>query len=186
MGKRFPALEQKHIDFVQAQKLFFVGTAASEGRVNVSPKGMDSLRILNPNTVAWLNLTGSGNETSAHVQQLPRMTIMFCAFEGAPVILRMYGMAEVLHQGDRDWENYRGLFPTLPGSRQIFILHIDLVQTSCGMGVPLFEYGGDRDALNQWANKKGKQGIQDYWTNKNQLSLDGQATNILEYSNLSS
>lgn len=184
MGQQFPALKEKHIKFIQAQKLFFVGTAAAEGRVNVSPKGMDSLRVIDPNTVAWLNVTGSGNETSAHIQQLPRMTVMLCAFEGAPVILRMYGTAKVLHSGSPDWSQYLDLFPTLPGTRQIFLLNIDLVQTSCGMGVPLFDYSGDRDALNRWAVKKGESGIQQYWTQKNQVSLDGQPTQILERSNL--
>ncbi|MGD1936336.1 MAG: pyridoxamine 5'-phosphate oxidase family protein [Cyanophyceae cyanobacterium] len=184
MGKQFPALEKKHIKFIQAQKLFFVGTAAQDGRVNVSPKGMDSFRVLDANTVAWLNLTGSGNETSAHVQQLPRMTLMMCSFEGAPVILRMYGTATVRHQGDRDWDRHIELFPQLPGSRQVFVLKIDLVQTSCGYGVPLFDYVGDRDGLNKWAEKKGDRGIQKYWTKNNQVSLDGQPTEILERSGI--
>lgn len=120
MAQQFKELSEKHSRFISEQKLFFVGTATVDSRVNVSPKGMDSLRVISPNRVAWLNTTGSGNETSAHIQQLPRMTIMFCAFEQAPLILRLYGTARVFHQYDPEWNELFSLFKPLPGARQIF------------------------------------------------------------------
>ncbi|HFD79612.1 MAG TPA: pyridoxamine 5'-phosphate oxidase family protein [Gammaproteobacteria bacterium] len=180
MGKRYTELPEKLKTFVEAQKLFFVGTAAADGRVNISPKGMDSLRVLGKNRIVWLNVTGSGNETSAHVQENARMTLMFAAFEGSPMILRLYGEARVIHQSDPEWEELFALFDPLPGARQIFDLTIDLVQTSCGMAVPFFDYAGERTQLNDWARKKGKDGIRAYWKEKNQTSLDGKPTWILE------
>ncbi len=180
MGKRYNELTGNDKDFISRQKMFFVGTAASEGRVNISPKGMDSLRVLNNSRVIWLNVTGSGNETSAHIQQNPRMTIMFCAFEGAPLILRLYGTAKVIHKGDPEWSELYPLLPLLPGARQIFDLTIDLVQSSCGMAVPYFDYVGERETLSEWAIKKGDDGLRKYWEDKNQTSLDGLPTHILE------
>lgn len=179
MGKQYNELSAQLIEFIKDQKIFFVGTATADSRVNISPKGMDSLRILDLNRVIWLNVTGSGNETSAHVQQNPRMTIMFCALEGAPVILRLYGTAKVIHKHDREWNELFAHLHPLPGARQIFDLKIDLVQTSCGMGVPNFEYTGDRELLSDWAVKKGDAGINQYWTEKNQLSIDQIPTNIV-------
>ena len=136
----------------------FVGTAAQDSRVNLSPKGMDTLRVLDDRRVAWLNVTGSGNETAAHVEIDPRMTIMFCAFEGPPLILRLYGRARAIHLKDPEWEQLYALFAPLPGARQIFELAVDLVQTSCGAGVPLYQYQGNREALNEWSRKKGEEG----------------------------
>ena len=180
MAQRYDELSDTHIQFIGKQKIFFVGTATAESRVNVSPKGMDSLRVLSPRRVAWLNVTGSGNETSAHVQHHPRMTLMFCAFEGPPVILRLYGTATVVHQGDPEWCELVSSFAPLPGARQIFDVTLDLVQTSCGMAVPYLSYAGDRELLNEWAAKKGEEGLRQYWKEKNQLSLDGLPTNILD------
>jgi hypothetical protein len=179
MGQRYAELSKEHIRFITEQKIFFVGTATADSRVNISPKGMDCLRVLNNNRVAWLNVTGSGNETSAHVQQSPRMTIMFCAFEDKPLILRLYGTAKVVHKSDQEWGNLASLLPSLPGARQIFDVTLDLVQTSCGMSVPNFTYLGDRELLNDWAKKKGEKGISHYWQEKNILSIDGIPTNIL-------
>jgi hypothetical protein len=179
MGKKYEALTEQHIEFIAAQKLFFVGTATSDSRVNISPKGMDSFRVLSPNRAIWLNVTGSGNETSAHVQLDPRMTIMFCAFDGPPMILRLYGTARVVHQGDADWDALFAHFTPLPGARQIFDLSIDLVQTSCGMAVPYYEFTGDRELLSDWAIKKGDDGIRQYWEEKNQLSIYHLPTNIV-------
>lgn len=179
MGKRYSELTDHDIQFIGRQKIFFVGTAASEGRVNISPKGMDSFRVLSPSRVIWLNVTGSGNETAAHVQQDPRMTVMFCAFEGAPLILRLYGTAKAVHHNDPQWNELYSLFEPLPGARQIFDLAVDLVQTSCGMGVPFFDYVGERDALNEWALKKGEDGLTRYWEDKNQFSIDGAPTHIV-------
>lgn len=180
MGQKYASLSERHQRFIEQQRMFFVGTADAQGRVSVSPKGMDSLRILDPSRIAWLNVTGSGNETAAHVQRHPRMTLMFCAFDGDPMILRVYGRAEAVHRRDAQWQALRTLFPPLPGSRQIFALHVDLVQTSCGMAVPLYQYQGDRDLLNKWAEKKGENGLRDYWAEKNQRSLDGIESHIVE------
>jgi hypothetical protein len=179
MGQRYQELSDKHIEFIARQKLFFVGTATADSRVNVSPKGMDSLRVLGSRRVVWLNLTGSGNETSAHVQQSPRMTLMFCAFEGAPLILRLYGTAKVIHRNDREWNDLFALFKPLPGARQIFDVSLELVQTSCGMAVPVYDYMGDRELLSDWAVRKGDDGIRRYWEEKNQTSIDGIPTHIV-------
>ena len=178
MAKQHPALTERLIEFISEQKIFFVGTATADSRINVSPKGMDSLRILNNNKLIWLNLTGSGNESAAHVQKDARMTIMFCAFEGAPLILRLFGTARVVHKSDSDWQALFGYFKPLAGARQIFELSIDLVLTSCGMGVPYYAYEDDRDMLLTWAEKKGDEGLKQYWQEKNQLSLDSIPTNI--------
>jgi hypothetical protein len=180
MGKRYEELSERLVEFIASQRIFFVGTATADGRVNISPKGMDSLRVLGGRRVVWLNLTGSGNETSVHVQQHPRMTLMFCAFEGEPLILRLYGTARVIHKTDAGWYELFSLFERLPGARQIFDLRIDLVQTSCGMAVPYYCYGGDRDLLTQWAVKKGDAGLKRYWQENNQLSLDEVSTHIVE------
>lgn len=178
MAKQYPNISETLQDFIKAQKIFFVATAARDGRVNVSPKGMDSFRILDKNKVAWLNLTGSGNETAAHLKDINRMTIMFCAFEARPMILRLYGSAKVFHPRDLEWPDKLALFPNMAGSRQIFEMNVDLVQTSCGFGVPLFDYQADRDNLTKWAENKGEEGIENYWQEKNQLSMDGKPTGI--------
>ncbi len=178
MGKQLKAISTDLEKFIKEQKMFTVGTARSDGRVNVSPKGMDSLRILGPNQVVWLNLTGSGNETASHLIENDRMTILFSAFEGRPLILRLYGKAKVYHQGDPEFEEYIKLFPTFLGSRQILDLNIDLVQTSCGFGVPLMKYQEDRTILKDWAEKKGEEALQQYKLEKNSISLDGHQTGI--------
>ncbi len=180
MGRKFDVLSEQHIRFIAEQKIFFVATATEDSRVNLSPKGMDALRVVDAGRVLWLNLTGSGNETSAHVQLDPRMTLMFCAFEDPPMILRVYGAARVVHPSDPDWADLLSLFKPLPGARQIFDLAVDLVQTSCGMGVPYFTYNGDREQLVDWAEKKGDEGVRDYWEQKNQVSIDGFQTRIVE------
>ncbi len=120
MAQMYTELSARHCEFIAAQKMYFVGTATADSRINVSPKGMDSLRVMDPQRVAWLNVTGSGNETSAHVQADARMTLMFCAFEGAPMILRLYGKARVVHFNDPDWAGLYARFNPLPGARQIF------------------------------------------------------------------
>lgn len=178
MGKLTNELLDEHLRFIAEQKMFFVATAAAAGRVNVSPKGMDSLRVVSSSRVVWLNLTGSNNETSAHVQQNPRMTLMFCAFAGEPWILRIYGQAQVIHKSDAAWDSLHSLFPPLPGARQIFDVTIDSVQTSCGAGVPLYSFTSDRDALCEWATQKGDVGLRQYWKEKNEVSLDGMPTQI--------
>ncbi|MFT6265935.1 MAG: hypothetical protein ACJAWS_002088 [Oleiphilaceae bacterium] len=180
MGQQFSQLSEKHIEFIANQKLFFVGTATAESKVNISPKGMDSFKVLDDNTVAWLNVTGSGNETAAHVQTHARMTIMFAAFEGKPMILRLYGAAKAIHINDPEWASLYPLFSPMLGARQIFKVAIEMVQSSCGMSVPFFDFVAERDQLSKWAEKKGEQGIKDYWQQKNQISLDGIQTKILQ------
>ncbi|MEZ8142936.1 pyridoxamine 5'-phosphate oxidase [Enterovibrio norvegicus FF-33] len=184
MGQTTKSLNEKQIAFIEKQKLYFVGTAAPTGTVNMSPKGGDSLRVIDSKTLAWLNLTGSGNESAAHVLQDPRMTVMFCAFEGAPLILRAYGTARAIHRNDPEWAIYSVLFPESIASRQIFLLDIDMVQASCGMSVPFFRYESDRDELDKWSAKQGEHGIQRYWLKKNQTSLDGFESQIAEKSGL--
>jgi hypothetical protein len=180
MAERFSELSDKLIAFIQEQALFFVGTADREGRVNVSPKGMDSLRVLSPRHVAWLNLTGSGNETASHIRALPRMTLMFCSFGAQPLIVRLYGEARATHPRDPDWERLSALFPPFSGARQVFELDVDLVQTSCGFAVPHYAFTGERPTLNNWADKRRAEGIRQYWVDRNQLSLDGNPTGILD------
>ena len=180
MAQKFDAISDKLKRFIEDQKIFFVATAAADGRVNLSPKGMNSLRIISPNRVLWLNVTGSGNETAAHVLENPRMTLMFCSFAGDPLILKIYGKAKAALPGGREWDKLYRLFEPLPGARQIFDLTVELALTSCGMGVPCFEYAGDRNQLINWAKKKGDNGIKEYWINNNQVSIDGKPTGFLK------
>lgn len=167
-------------DFIKEQKMFFTGTAGAEGKVNVSPKGMDTFRIIDSLHVIWLNLTGSGNETAAHLLENGRITIMFNAFDGNPKILRLYGTGRSIHPHDAEWENLISKFPKMPSARQIIDIHIELIQTSCGFGVPLYDYVGKRDHIDKWVDNKGEEGIRKYWKEKNQISLDGKPTGILE------
>ena len=180
MGQQYSELSEKNIQFINEQKIFFVGTATNDSRVNISPKGMDSFRVLGANRVVWLNVTGSGNETSAHVQEHNRMTIMFLALDGSPNILRLYGKASVVHKNDRQWQELASHFTLIPGARQIFDLSVDLVQNSCGMSVPFYRYEGDRNQLKDWSVKQGDKGIKKYWEKKNQKSIDGLDTRIVE------
>ena len=179
MGKKLETITPDLKNFIKNQKIFFVGTAASQGRVNVSPKGTDSFKVINENKIVWLNLTGSGNETAAHLIKNSRMTIMFCAFEGKPMILRLYGEAKIYHKRDREFHEYLELFPENVGSRQIVAMDIDLVQTSCGFAVPFKDFKEERTTLISWAEKQGKDKIEEYWGNKNAKSIDGFETNIL-------
>ena len=180
MGTRYTDISEKNQKFIDDQKIFFVGTGTTEGRVNISPKGMDSFRVIDANRVVWLNVTGSGNETSTHVQENPRMTIMFVAFDGKPLILRLYGSAKVIHQNDIEWEDLYSLFDPISGARQIFDVAVDLVQDSCGMAVPYYDYVGERELLSDWATKQGDKGLKKYWKKKNQFSIDGQPTHIIK------
>mgnify|MGYP003674422615 FL=1 len=178
MSERFEKLDEKLRSFIGKQHLYFVGTAGAEGFVNVSPKGMDSFRILDDTTVAWLNLTGSGNETAAHVLENGRMTVMFCSFDKQPLIMRLYGQAVVVHPRDERWGELSALFPAQLGARQVFVLNLELVQTSCGYAVPYYELKGERPTLTNWADKRGEAGIRDYWAENNVESLDGKDTGI--------
>ena len=182
MAVKFESINKEHKAFMEKQKMFVIGSAGAEGFINVSPKGMDSFRILDENTVLWLNHTGSGNETSAHVQENGRMTIMFNSYDKAPLILKLYGQAEVFHDADDTWEDLTSFFPPYEGARQIFKMKVDLVLTSCGFGVPQYKYIGERNSLQKWAKNKGREGMKVYWSEKNVETLDGVKTNILELS----
>jgi len=178
MARQFPKLNSALTKFIADQHMFFVATAPAEGRVNCSPKGMDALRVLSPNRIVWLNVTGSGNETAAHVLENQRMTLMWCAFQGPPLILRAYGKARAVHPADPDWAELAAGLPDTPGARQIFDLTIEMVQTSCGKAVPYMEYGEDRDLLNQWADEKSEAELAAYWAEKNVISIDGLPTGM--------
>lgn len=180
MARFYPALNGGHRDFIAAQKLFFTATGTADSHLNLSPKGMDSLRVLSDACVAYLDLTGSGNETAAHLKHDSRMTLMWCSFDTAPLILRLYGRGRAVRRQDAEWGELRRHFPALPGERQLILLDIDSVQTSCGYAVPRYAYQGERDTLARWAEKKGAMGLLDYWREKNQVSIDGLPTGLLE------
>lgn len=178
MAERFECLSPEHQSFIQEQHMYFVGTAAPDGYVNVSPKGRDTLRIMNDNQVAWLNLTGSGNETAAHLLEANRMTIMFCSFDRQPLILRLYGTAQCIQASHPEWQDWLTKFGHPAGARQVYVMDISLVQTSCGFAVPFYTFEGDRDTLDKWAQKRGEDGIREYWQLKNTRSLDDRETGI--------
>ncbi|MCB0559660.1 MAG: pyridoxamine 5'-phosphate oxidase family protein [Lewinellaceae bacterium] len=178
MGKQLTSITDSLKAFIEQQQLFFVATAGTDGKVNLSPKGMDTLKVLDGNRVIWLNLTGSGNETAAHILEQNRMTLMFCSFDKNPMILRLYGTARFYQLGDEEWGELIRQFPNFPGARQLFDVKVEMVQTSCGFGVPRYQYEGQRDALIQWAEKKGAEGINEYQKERNSLSLDGKPTGM--------
>ena len=189
MAKRYPRLDAAHRGFIGRQRIFFTASAASGTRVNVSPRGTDCFRILDDATVAYLDRTGSGNETAAHLRADGRLTLMFCAFDGPPLILRLYGRGSSLRRGS---QKFRRLLGTAfgghepLGTRQIIRLDVDLVQTSCGFGVPFFEFRAERSAMDRWAEAKGEAGLEAYQREKNVRSMDGLPTGLfsddLEYS----
>jgi hypothetical protein len=178
MAEFYESITDRLREFIEQQHVFFVGTAARDGRVNVSPKGLDSLRVLGPNRVAWLNLTGSGNETAAHLLDANRMTLMFCSFDRTPLILRLYGTATEVQPDQSEWAELAKHFPDLPGSRQIFDLAVDVIQKSCGYAVPRMTFDDDRDLLTTWASKRGPDGVRAYHQQKNLLSIDGFPTGM--------
>jgi len=179
MADQFESLSTELMDWIAEQKVYFVATAAQTGRINLSPKGQDSLRVVNEREIVWMNLTGSGNETAAHLLDSNRITLMWCAFENLPRILRVYGSADAIHPRDAQWDECAQLIPPPVGARQYFKVHIDLVQTSCGYAVPLMDYVEDRQVLSKWSEKRGEEGIREYWQEKNQLSIDGSPTKII-------
>ena len=178
MAKKLPEITEELRAFIERQHIFFVGTAAEDGRVNVSPKGMDTLRVIDGNKLVWLNLTGSGNETAAHLLKKNRMTIMFCSFEGKPMILRLYGTAKMYHSNEESFDEYLAMFPKFAGARQIMEMHIDLVQTSCGYAVPFMEYKEERTQLKSWAEKQGEDRLINYRKEKNTRSIDNFETGL--------
>ncbi len=180
MGNFSSAIKPAHTDFIQKQKMFFVATAplSGEGHINLSPKGLDSFRVLSQERVAYIDVTGSGNETSAHILENGRITFMFCAFDGPPNILRLYGKGYTVLPGDAQWEELSGHFEIPVAVRQIIVADIHKVQTSCGYSVPLYEHVGERDHAYKWAAKKGEEGIEQYKQDKNRVSMDGLPTAI--------
>ena len=182
MAKQFTKIEAAQAAFIAAQHIFFTASAAATGRINISPRGADAFRVLNPNAVAYLDETGSGNETAAHLRLSGRLTIMFCGFESVPMILRLYGRGRTLARGTPEYEAllesaFDGHEP--PGARQIVHLDVEMVQTSCGYGVPLFDYREDRPTLRRWAEAKGPDGVAAYRYEKNLVSIDGFPTGIV-------
>jgi hypothetical protein len=180
MAKVFEQITDELQQFIQTQQIFFVATAplTPDGHVNLSPKGLNSFRILSPQRVAYLDLTGSGNETSAHLEENGRITLMFCAFEGAPKILRLYGKGTTVVPDSPTWADLAVQFELLPGTRQIIVADIERVQTSCGFGVPLYQTVGQRDGLITWAEKKGTEGLSEYQRKNNLMSIDGLAATL--------
>lgn len=176
MAKVLPEIDNELAAWIAQQPLFFNATAplASDGHVNLSPRGLDTFRVLGPHEVAYLDFTGSGNETAAHLLENGRITLMFCAFSGPPRILRLYGRGEVILPDNREWDSLLHHFPgEHPQARQIVRVAVERVQTSCGYGVPLMELTGQRDELIRWAEKKGKAGLRDYQKKNNRVSIDG-------------
>jgi hypothetical protein len=180
MARFYSGLDARQRAFIAAQKLFFTATGTADSRLNLSPKGMDTLRVLSDTRIAYLDLTGSGNETAAHLRHDGRMTLMVCSFDADPLILRLYGRGRVVLREDAEWDGLRRHFADCPGERQLIVLDVESVQTSCGYAVPKFTYAGERDTLARWAEKKGPAGLLDYWREKNQVSIDGLPTGLLE------
>ena len=180
MATQYDKLNDTLTSFIHDQHIFFCATAGQEGRVNVSPKGMDSLRVLEPNRIVWRNLTGSGNETAGHLAQINRMTLMWCSFSAKPLILRTFGTAKTLHPRDDAFAELNDLFPPHDGARQIYDVAIDMVQTSCGYAVPFMEFSEERDVLSTWTQNKGPDGVAEYWATRNQTTIDGNPTFILD------
>ena len=183
MGKQFPSLDANHRDFIRRQRIFFAASAAPGARINVSPRGADAFAIIDERTVAYLDRTGSGAETAAHLKADGRLTIMFCAFDGPPNILRLYGQGEALRRGSPTYAElleraFGGVEPA--GARQIVRLRVELVQTSCGYGTPLFDYRGERPSLDNWARSKGEDGLEAYRREKNLVSIDGLPTGLVD------
>jgi len=182
MAKFGDSISEQHKSFIEKQRMFFVATAplAGDGHVNLSPKGLDCFRVLSPALVAYMDVIGSGNETSAHILENGRITFMFCAFDGPPNILRLYGKGQTIVPGDDRWEKLSSHFILQPATRQIILADIFKVQTSCGFSVPLYEYSGERDHAQKWAETKGKDGLEAYKKEKNLVSLDGLPTALAQ------
>ncbi len=178
MGKTSEFIEPKHKEFIEKQHLFFVSTAplSASGHINLSPKGLDSFRVLSPSLVGYMDIIGSGNETSAHILENSRISFMFCAFDGPPNILRLYGKGRTILPHDAAWAELSKQFIIHASTRQIIVADIFQVQTSCGFGIPYYEYSGERDHSFKWAESKGAGGLENYKNEKNRISMDGLPT----------
>jgi hypothetical protein len=173
MAKFYEALDEKLIAFIEAQPMFFIATAAPEGRINLSPKGLDTLRVLSPRRVAYLDITGSGNETAAHAGVDGRATLMFCSFTRNPLILRLYGRVKTGVLGSALWTELSQRFTALPGARQIVAMNIESAQTACGFGVPLMRLESERTTLTDYWLAKGEAETEEYRKRENSVSIDG-------------
>jgi Pyridoxamine 5'-phosphate oxidase len=180
MAKFYTELDDSLRQFIAAQHIFFHASAPNRGRINLSPKGLDTFRILSDKRVAYLDLTGSECETAAHVAENGRLTLMFCSFDDKPLILRLYGQGRVIRMRDSQWQELHAHFPDYPGERQIVLLDIESIMTTCGFAVPKYEFKGQRDQLTDFACKMGDEGMDDYRRRKNQTSIDGLPTYLLE------
>jgi len=170
----FDRISDELASFIAEQPLFFVASAPrDDGHVNLSPKGLDTLRVIDPTTVAYLDLTGSGNETSAHLAENGRLTIMFCSFGSRAMILRLYGCGRTVLPADKEFAGLRSHFDGIVGERQIIVLDVERVQTSCGYAVPRMDNPRHRDTLLRWAENKGEEGLRAYQQEKNAVSIDG-------------
>jgi hypothetical protein len=178
MGKFSTAIQPHHREFIEKQHMFFVATAplSESGHINLSPKGIEGFRVLSENKVGYMDLIGSGNETAAHTLENGRISFMFCAYQGPPNILRLYGKGHPVLPDTPEWEDLTPYFNIYPNTRQIIVADIDLVQNSCGYVVPLYEHIGERTIMNEWAEKKGTDGLAEYIQEKNMVSLDGLPT----------
>lgn len=183
MGKFFETINTSHRSFIENQHIFFVATAplGKDGRVNLSPKGLDCFIVFSEQEVGYMDLISSGNETSAHTLENGRITFMFCSFEEKPNILRLYGKARTILPCSKEWDKYAPHFSIYPSTRQLIVANIDLVQTSCGFGVPLFDYAGEREIHFEWAERKGADGLDQYIREKNLVSLDGLPTVLAQH-----
>ena len=183
MADLLDAIDDKLAQWLQAQPVFFVATAprSDHGLVNLSPKGLaGTFSVIDDHTVAYLDLTGGENETAAHLAQNERLTLMFCSFDEKPLIVRLYGKGRTIRPQDPEWMEMHSLFPTYPGERQIVVLHIESVMSTCGFAVPFFEYKGDRPKLNEWAQSMGVERLDEYRHARNENSIDGYPTYLFE------
>ena len=180
MAQFYEALTPELREFIEDQPVFFTATAPNSGRINVSPKGMDTFRILDDRTVAYLDLTGSGNETSAHLRENGRITVMFCSFGKTPMIVRLHGHGRVIRSNDAEWNELHGRFPLLSGERQIMKIAIDSAMTSCGWNVPRMELLERRDGVPRYWEKKGQEKVVECWRDYNSKSIDGLPTGIMD------
>lgn len=175
MAHVYPALDGRLTRFIEAQRVFFVATAPldNDGHINLSPKGLDSLRILSPNEIFYIDLIGSGAETIAHLRENGRIVVMFCAFEGPPNIVRLHGRGTVFEPQDPSFDELRAHFSTDDKARAIIRITLDRISTSCGFGVPLMKFEGERPQLTAWSKRKDPEGLDEYQREKNAESIDG-------------
>jgi hypothetical protein len=174
VGKTYSTISPEHSAWIANQKIFFVATApiSGDGHINCSPKGGDTARVLGESEFAYADLTGSGIETTAHLQENGRIVVMFCAFEGPPKIVRLHGTGEVVYPNDPRFGALAAAFPAFPGTRAIIRVSVSRVSDSCGFSVPFYDYVENRDALEVWAEKKGPEGLAAYRSEKNRVSID--------------